>query len=255
MNALITGGSNGIGLELAQLFAKDKTNVILVARDQKDLDTAAGELARTYGIKTETIAIDLSLPDAADAVYKKVRELGWPIDYLVNDAGFGNFGPFAETDWATEHSMIELNITALSRLSKLFIPDMVARNRGKILNLASTAAFIPGPFMSIYYASKAYVLSFSQAINSELRGTNVSVTALCPGPTKTNFEKAAHADSSRLFKGRLLSPEYVARYGYSALMKGKSVAIPGFGNKVLIFFSRFLSRDVITAISKKAATG
>lgn len=253
MNALITGASSGIGLEFAKLFAKDKINVILVARDQKGLDTVAADLRKDFGVNAETMAIDLSLPGAAEQVHKKVAALGRTVDYLINNAGFGDYGNFLETDAKKEQSMIELNISALTELCKLFIPGMAVRKSGKILNVASTAAFLPGPFMAVYYATKAYVLSFSQAINGELRNTGVTVTALCPGPTKTNFEKAANAGSSNLFKGNLPSAQTVAMYGYKSMMKGKSVAVQGFRNKTLVFMMRFLPRNFLTAVSRRAA--
>jgi uncharacterized protein len=218
----------------------------LVARDQQGLDDVAAALTKEYGIQTRVIAIDLTAHGAAQEVYDKVTATGWAVDYLVNDAGFGNFGFFAETEWAKEDSMIALNIGTLTALCKLFIPSMVARKQGRVLNLASTAAFLPGPMMAVYYATKAYVLSFSQAINNELRGTGVTVTALCPGPTQTHFAAAASAQDSKLFKRKLPTPEDVARYGYAAMMSGKSVAIHGFSNKLLIFFTRFVPRDVLS---------
>lgn len=255
MNALITGASGGIGLELAKLFAKDKMNVILVARDQKGLETVAVGLRNDFGVKTEIIAIDLSLPNAAEQVYKKAAALGgdWHVDYLVNNAGFGDFGEFATADWNKEKSMIELNVTALTQLCKFFIPVMIARKNGKILNVASTAAFVPGPFMAVYYATKAYVISFSRAIGSELRGTGITVTTLCPGPTNTNFAKTAHADATKLFDKKLPTAAEVAHYGYRSMMKGKSVAIHGFVNKLLIFSSRFVPFDMATAMSRRAS--
>jgi uncharacterized protein len=250
MNALITGGSNGIGLELAKQFANNKTDIILVAREQKGLGAAADQLSKRYGVEIKTIAMDLSLHGAAQELYNKVKAMGWQIDYLVNDAGFGDFGPFIATDPKKEESMMMLNMVALTQLCKLFLPDMVARKQGRILNVASSAAFLPGPFFAVYFATKAYVLSFSQAINNELKGTGITVTALCPFATKTNFEKAAHADNSKLFKNNLSSAEDVARYGYRAMMNGKSVAIPGAWNRVSVFFGRFLSRDALTAVSR-----
>jgi uncharacterized protein len=212
----------------------------------KTLDDVARELTETYHIKTKTIAIDLSRPGAAEDVYEKIMAMKWTVDYLVNDAGIGNFRFFTQTDWKKEETMIALNITTLTELCKLFIPGMVARNHGKILNIASTAAFVPGPLMAIYYATKAYVLSFSQAINNELGGTGVTVIALCPGSTKTGFEKTANAGNSKLFKKKLSSAGDVARYGYAAMMRGKSVAIHGVSNKLLIFLARFAPRDMLT---------
>jgi short-subunit dehydrogenase len=253
MNALITGASSGIGLELARLFAQDKINLILVSRDQQTLEGIAVELRKKYEIKVEVIAIDLSLLDAAKQVFEKVNQLRWQIDFLINNAGFGDFGSFIKADAEKEQSMIELNVVTLTQLCKLFIPGMVVRKEGKVLNVASVAAFVPGPFMAVYYATKAYVLSFSQAINSELHGTGVSVTVLCPGPTATNFAKTAHAESSKLFKKKLPSAKKVAQFGYAAMMKGKTVVIYGFLNRLLIFSSRFVSSKIIVFLSRKSS--
>ena len=255
MNALITGASNGIGLELAHQCAQNKINVLLVARDQHALDIVAQKIIEKYGVQAKTIAMDLSERDAADRLYKKVTEMQWGIDYLINDAGFGDFGIFAEADWKKQEAMIALNITTLTHLCRLFLPGMISRKQGKVLNLASIAAFLPGPFMSVYYATKAYVLSFSQALNNELKGTGVTVTALCPGPTQTNFEHAANAGASNLFKRKLPSADEVAHYGFQAMMKGRSVAIHGVQNKVLIFMTRLVSHNALTWISRKAAKG
>lgn len=251
MNALITGASSGIGLELARQFATNKIDLILVGRDLHALEAVGKELSSQFGVKTRTIEIDLSLGDAAMTVYKKVVEMKCEVDYLVNDAGFGDYGSFLETDPAKEKAMIMLNVLTLTELCKLFTPGMVARKRGRVLNLASTAAFLPGPFMSVYYATKAYVLSFSEAVNSELKNTGVTVTALCPGPTQSNFAKNAHAENSTMFNRKLPSAKSVAMVGYKAMMRGKSVAIVGIGNNILIFLTRFIPRDLLTSVSRK----
>lgn len=250
--ALITGASNGIGLELAREFAKHKTDVILVARNDEKLKEIARELASAYGVKTFVIAKDLSKPGSADEVFRQVKESGLEIGYLVNNAGFGDFGMFSESDWKKQEEMISLNIMTLTQLCRLFVPEMIQRKQGKILNLASTASFQPGPLMSVYYATKAYVLLFSEAINNELRGSGITVTALCPGPTTSGFQKTSNIEDSRLVKGRKLpGAEEVARYGYRAMMKGKSVAIHGLLNRFLVLAERFGPRDIVTAVSRK----
>lgn len=187
--ALITGASSGIGLEFANLLAKDGYHVVLTARNEKRLSEIANELKAKHGVDVTVLAKDLSLTDAAEELTAEILAKGIEVDILINNAGFAAYGPFDETSWKDEKDMIQVNITALTTLTKQLLPGMIKRNRGKILNVASTAAFQPGPLMAVYYATKAYVLSFSEAIDYELSHTNVSVTALCPGATATNFEK------------------------------------------------------------------
>ncbi|MGZ5283617.1 MAG: SDR family NAD(P)-dependent oxidoreductase, partial [Bacteroidia bacterium] len=197
-------------------------------------------------IKIHILSIDLSEPDAAIGIYNFVKTQGIQINYLVNNAGFGLYGKFHETDWKTEAQMIQLNITALTQLTKLFLPDMIYAGKGRILNVASVAAFVPGPYMAVYYATKAYVLSFSEAIAAELKDTNITVTALCPGPTETGFEAAANLEESKLFRGKKLpNATEVAKYGYRAMQKGKTVAIHGWDNKLLMFSVRFAPRSLV----------
>jgi uncharacterized protein len=246
--ALITGASGGIGLELAKLFAKDQYDLVLVARDQQRLEALAQELSKEHGIQTQVIALDLGSEDAAKKVHEQVRVAGRSIDVLVNNAGFGLFGAFHETSWAKEQAMIQLNIVALTELTKLFLPQMVTRKSGRILNVASTAAFQPGPLMSVYYATKAYVLFFSEGIAEELKGTGVTVTALCPGPTKSGFQKLAEMESSKLVKGKIDSAESVAQLGYRALMAGKRVVIAGFKNKMLAQSIKFMPRAMVAKV-------
>ena len=186
---LITGGNSGIGLELARQAAADGRNLILVAQNPAALETAAAELNRN--VKVHTISHDLSQPGAAEVVYDSVRKLGADVDCLINNAGFGDHGPFATSDLARQRSMIAVNITALTELTRLFLPAMLQRGRGQILNVASVTAFVPGPLMSVYFATKHYVLAFSEALIEELRGSGVTVTALCPPPVRTPFASAA----------------------------------------------------------------
>lgn len=249
--ALITGASSGIGAALAQVFAADGADVILSARSEDKLRALADEMREKYRVKARVIAADLSLPGEAKKIYDRVAKDGWQVDYLVNNAGFGVYGVFAETDGMAEANMLQVNIVALTQLTKLFLPDMIARGGGKILNVASTAAFQPGPMMAAYFATKAYVLSFSEAIARELKGTGVSVTALCPGATATGFQRAAGATGSRIFDWRALpTGAEVADYGYKALQRQKRVVVHGTINKMLVYGTRLLPRRVVVAITK-----
>lgn len=246
--ALITGASNGIGLELAKEHAKHGGNLVLVARNRQKLEELAKELEKA-GSKVYIIAKDLSKTDAAQEVYDEVKKQNIQIDYLINNAGFGDYGWFYETDWKKEEQMINLNITALTQFTKLFIKDMVARKNGKVLNVASTASFQPGPGMAVYYATKAYVLHFSEAINNEVSDKGVTVTALCPGATESGFQDAAAMNESNLVKGKKLpTSAEVAAYGYKAMLKGKAVAIHGFMNALMANSVRFTPRNLVVKI-------
>src|SRR5450759_4294399 len=192
--ALITGSSSGIGLELARIHAENGGNLVLVARSKNKLDELKEELENKYNVQVYTIGKDLSLPDSARDVYAELGQQNISVDYLINNAGFGDFGFFAESDWNKQEKMINLNITALAHLTRLFLPDMIKRGDGKILNLASTASFQPGPAMSVYFATKAFVLSFSEAVNNEVRDKGVTVTALCPGSTESGFHAVTMGD-------------------------------------------------------------
>jgi uncharacterized protein len=250
--ALITGASSGIGYELAKLFARYGFDVVLVARSDLRLANLAMELQQQYGVRAIPLSKDLSIPGAAQSLYDQLREHGIIIDVLVNNAGFGAFGPFIQTDWEEECKMIEVNITLLTHLSKLFAGDMVKRKRGKILNVASVAAFQPGPLMAVYYATKAYVLSFSEALSNELHGTGVTVSCLCPGPTETEFHKRADMTPSKLVNSNvMMDVETVARIGFRGLMRRKRLIIPGMRNKLLVQAQRFLPRRLITAFIRK----
>ncbi len=248
--ALITGASSGIGLELARLIARDKINLVLVARRADKLMKLAEELAPT-GVQIYTLAKDLSKPEAAREVFAWCEDEGIAIDYLVNNAGFGEFGKFAESDWERQRQMIDLNITSLAYFTRLFLPGMINRGEGRIMNVASTAAFQPGPTMSVYYASKAFVLHFSEAIANELEGTGVTVTALCPGATESEFQAVAGIENSRLVKGRKLpTSKEVAVYGWKATQKGKKVAIHGTFNFLLASSVRFAPRTLVLKIAR-----
>ena len=246
--ALITGASGGIGLELAKLFAADDHDLVIVARSSEKLQQIAQEFRAQNGISVEPLAKDLSQPQAAAEIFAQVQAC----DVLVNNAGFATYGKFVETDLTEELAELQLNIVTLTELTKLFLPGMAERNFGRILNVASTAAFQPGPLMAVYYASKAYVLSFSEAIADELHGTGVTVTCLCPGATATGFQDRAAMENVRLFKLMVADASSVAKAGYDGLMKGKTLVIPGVKNKVLAMSTRFSPRKLVTKISRAA---
>ena len=254
--ALITGASGGLGLEFARLFAIDDFDLVLVARSEDRLYEIKEELESQFDINVEVCVQDLSERDAALAVYGFTSSRSIVIDALVNNAGFGDWGPFASSNWKKQYDMIQLNVTALAQLTHCYLPDMIARGEGgKILNLASVAAFQAGPLMSVYYATKAFVLSFTEALSEELKGTGIKVSALCPGPTKTGFEEAANLGRSGLFSNlKTGRAGAVACYGYDKLNAGKVVAVPGLTNKLIVtaskFAPRFLTRKVVHQIQK-----
>ena len=252
-HALVTGGSGGIGLELAKVLARIGFDITLVARKRDTLEAAAGQLEGKYQIKVNVFAADLRRPEAPEQVFDFVRNEGIAVDVLVNNAGFGLGGEFAETSLDRELEMIQVNIAALTHLTKLFLPAMIKRKSGRILNLASTAAFQPGPLQAVYYASKAYVLSFSEALAEELRDSGVTVTALCPGPTRTEFASTAGVSNSRLFTlFGVADAEDVAEYGFQAMMAGKRVAVPGLKNKLVAQAHRVSTRALSARVARLA---
>ncbi|GAC1410263.1 MAG: SDR family oxidoreductase [Gemmatimonadaceae bacterium] len=249
--ALVTGGSGGIGLEIAKVLARNEFDLVLVARKRDALEAAAGQLEGKYAVRVHVFATDLARSDAPQAIFDFLHHENIPIGVLVNNAGFGLAGEFADTNLQRELDMIQVNIAALTHLTKLFLPAMIKRGSGRVLNVASTAAFQPGPLMAVYYATKAYVLSFSEALAEELRHCGVTVTALCPGPTHTDFAAAAHVGNSRLFKAfGVADAAGVAEYGVSAMMRGRRVAIPGIKNKIIAQANRFSPRAVTTKVSR-----
>ncbi len=238
--ALITGGSSGIGYELAKLFAKNGYDLVLVARSEKQLTEAANSLKNQA--KVVTIVQDLSVPGSPNVLYAELQRQAVTVDVLVNNAGFATYGYFTEIELNTELQMMQVNMVTLTHLTKLLLPGMKARHNGKILNVASNAAFQPGPLMAIYYASKAYVLSFSEALSVEMKGTGVTVTALCPGPTESGFQARAAMTESKLVQSGLMSAADVAKIGYDALMAGRDMTVTGFKNQVFAVMARFVPR-------------
>lgn len=251
--ALITGATQGIGLEFCKLFAADGYNLVMVARDSERLDLLRHRFQEEYEIKVQIFARDLTEPSAPSAIFDALKIQNVIVDVLVNNAGFGNFGLFTETDWETERNMIQLNITSLTQMTKLFLPDMLVLDSGGIINVASTAAFMPGPLMAVYYATKAYVLSFSQALAEELKDTNITINTLCPGHTATEFSKREHMENSKPFtpvSGIIQSAEEVAREGYRDFMHKKPLTITGTMNKMMIQSLRFSPRKAVTKVTR-----
>jgi hypothetical protein len=251
--ALVTGASAGLGAEFARLCAAGGYDVVLVARRAPRLAALAASLASTYSVKARPLVADLSSPAAPPEIFAQMS--GTPVDLLINNAGFGVRGAYAETDWARESSLMQVNMVSLAHLTKLFLPEMLRRRSGRILNVASTAAFVPGPFMAVYYASKAFVLSFSEALSNEVEGTGVSVTVLCPGPTRTEFAEAAGIADSKLFHGPTMGAAEVALVGYRAMMAGKPSVIAGARNRWTMRGARLIPRSWIAATTRKLNLG
>ena len=250
--ALITGASGGIGCELAKVFAKDQYNLVLVARNAAKLTQFADELQREFGISAKAVPLDLTAASAPQSLFDQLQHDSIAVDILVNNAGYGVLGEFAKVSLEDNLGQIQLNITALTHLTRLFLGPMIERRSGKILNVASTAGFQPGPLMSVYYASKAYVISFSEALANELQGTGVTVTCLCPGATDTGFQGRAGLENTLLFKKlRPMDAKTVACDGYRGLMAGKVIVISGFRNWLLAESVRFSPRRLVTAVSRK----
>jgi short-subunit dehydrogenase len=249
--ALVTGASGGIGKDLTALLAADGHDVVLVARRKELLEEQARTLTQKHGVAAHVCAVDLSLADAPERIFKFTKQAGLFIDVLVNNAGFGAYGPFAETPLVDDEAMLTVNVMALTALTKLYLPQMLERKRGKILQVASTAAFQPGPRMATYYASKSYVLSFSEALAEELRDTGVSVTVLCPGPTTTSFHDRAGYHAPKFAESSMMASAEVALVGYRALQEGHVVAIPGAQNQALAFVSKVSPRRLVTRVTGK----
>jgi short-subunit dehydrogenase len=248
---LVTGASSGIGRELAKCFAKDGCRMILVARKEDALETLATELRKEQKVQAQVFTSDLALPEAPVRLMARLETAGIRVDVPVNNSGFGAQGKFAELDLQRQLDMVQVNITALMHLTGLMLPGMIKRRQGGILNVASTASFQPGPGMGVYYATKAFVLSFTEAIAEELEGTGLTISALCPGPTITNFGAAAGGRFRPIAHKVAMSAEEVARIGHAAYRRGKVVAIAGLRNKSLAFSVRFAPRAMVRKIARR----
>lgn len=247
--ALITGASKGIGYELAVLFAENGHNIILVARNEEKLKQVSDYLEYNFKVKTLILPVDLSQPDAADDIFRMVTEDQIPVDYLVNNAGFYVNGNFSETSWEKEHRLIQLQCLTHARLIKLFLPGMIRRRKGGILNIGSTGSFVPGPYNAVYCAAKSFVLSLSEAVAEEVAGSGVTVTALCPGGVITDFWNGISRRKSFLFP--MTKASEVAKAGYKGLMKGKRIVIPGKIDRINVFLTRFIPAKILTGIAGK----
>ena len=249
---LVTGASSGIGLELARECAVNGHDLVIAARRQQRLEDFAKIIRKEFSVNVYIFAIDLSVAGSRKKLFDQIKALDIQVDYLINNAGFGDYGPFKDSDLDRQIEMINLNIVALTELTHMFLPDMVERRAGAILNVASTAAFQAGPMMSVYFATKAFVLHFSEAIANELYETGVRVVALCPGTTESEFADIAQAERSLMFNMRRLpTSEQVARFGYVSMVRGKRVAVHGFLNKILTFAVRLVPRRIVTAIARR----
>jgi len=251
--ALITGGSVGIGAALADVFAARGHDLILVSRNAEKLEARGRAVRDRFGVDVVCLTEDLSDPQGARRLYEATTARSLDVHYLVNNAGSGLYGKFATTDLDAELKMIQLNVSSVVDLSKRFLPAMIARRSGRILNVASTAAFVPGPWMSVYYATKAFLLSFSQAVDYELKSHGITVTTLCPGPTESEFKVRAGSQRSRLFDAFVMDAPRVASVGYDGMMKGKAVAIPGLRNKLIPIAARLAPRQFVAELSHRAA--
>jgi hypothetical protein len=248
--ALITGASSGIGRELARCFADGGADLVLVARREEALRTVADELESEHGITARVMPSDLAKPDAPQALFDQCAAEGITVDVVVNNAGFGARGPVAELDTQRQVDMVQVNVTALTHLTRLFLPSMLDRGHGGVLNVASTAAFQPGPNMSVYYATKAYVLSFTEGLAEEVRGTGVHVTCLAPGATDTEFVDRADMEDTTLFKLGAMTPDDVARAGYEGFRSNTTLVVPGALNKLTAASVRFIPRTVARRIAQ-----
>ncbi|WP_143317812.1 SDR family oxidoreductase [Clostridium sp. HBUAS56017] len=241
---LITGGTEGIGLELSRLFAKDKHNLIIVARNKERLEKVKKEVEKEFNIVARILSIDLSVNNSCEEIYRFVEKNNFVVDNLINNAGIGSFGSFHELDMEREEKLIEINIRSLTKLTNYFLKKMIDEKTGGILNVASTAAFLAGPKMNIYYASKAYVLSLTEAIHEEVKDYGIRVSCLCPGAVQTAFQSKAGIMKNDKTKGLMMSPKEVAIIAYRDFKKGKVIIIPGFKNKLLVLGNKLASRSL-----------
>ena len=253
---LITGTTSGLGREFARIFAQNGYNIVTVARNEVLLQQQKQELERQFGIEMVYVVKDLSAENSAQEVYDEIKHKGINIDILINNAGFGSFGRYIDVDWQRQKGLASVNMLAVMQLSYLFGKDMDRRGEGKIVNIASIASFQAGPYMAMYYASKAFVRSFSEALHEEMKSSGVSVTAICPGPVATNFEKNAQMINSAMFtRLRVYTPEVVSAKSYRAIMNNKAVYVVGWPNKLLVFLTRFCSLKFSRALASKINLG
>ena len=248
---LITGASSGIGLELAKCFAADKANLVLVARSREALEKLAAELRAAHGIDIRVLIADLARPEAPQKIFEELFAQKIAVDVLVNNAGFGLHGEFAELSLARQLEIIHVNITALTELTGLFLPGMLQRRRGGVLNVGSVAGFLPGPYMSVYYASKAFVLSFTEALAEETTGSGLKISVLCPGPTTSNFGNVARGGKPRKVERPKMSAQIVAQTGHRGFRAGQVIVVPGLSNQLLTFAPRITPRRLARRIIKK----
>lgn len=248
--ALITGASSGIGMELARLFAADDSNLVLVARREDRLRALADELKSEFGVDVFILPKDLSEKNAPREIFDTIQKENIQIDVVVNSAGFGARGAVVDLDADMQTDMIQVNIAALTHLTRLFLPGIIERGRGGILNVGSLAGFQPGPNLAVYYATKAYVLSFTEALSEEIKNPNIKITCLAPGPVRTEFGSKSELDDSLLFKLSLMDAEPVVKAGYVGFRKGKVIVLPGFKQKIIPFMLRFIPRFLVRKIVK-----
>ena len=246
--ALVTGASSGIGRELAREFAADGYDLVVVARRAAALEALVGEVTRAHGRKARAIAADLAQPGGARQIHDTLAHDGTAIDVVVNNAGFGLLGTVATQPVQRQLEMVQVNVSALTELTRLFLPAMLERNQGGVLNLGSTASFQAGPFMAVYYATKAYVLAFTEAIAEEVAGTPLRISCLCPGPTATGFAEQAHMTNTRLFRLGTMTAADVARIGYQGWKRNKLIVVPGLTNKFGVGLVRFSPRPVVRKV-------
>ena len=246
--SIVTGGANGLGFEFVKLLLIDKYNVVVIDNDKKELNNIKSKINFKHNKKIILMHKDLSKPDSSIEIFKKLKNKN--IEVLINNAGFGLFGKFKDTNWEIERNMIMVHVMCTTEMTKLFLNNMIKNKKGRILNMASLAAFQPGPLMSIYYATKAFILHFSESIANELKGSGVSVTVLCPGQTRTNFQKKV-SNKEKKINFNFSTAEEVAKYGYEAMMIGKTIAIPGIINKILSTIHRFIPRSLATKLMRK----
>lgn len=250
--AIITGGNGGIGYELARLFAEDKYDLVLIARDEEKLRRVQTLLMEDFDIGVEILSKDLSHNGVGGEIYSEIKRKKISPDVLVNNAGFGDYGSFVSEDMNKIHSMLMVNTVALTELTRYFLPEMFQKKKGKILNVSSVAAFMPGPLMAVYFATKAYVQSFTEALAHELEKTGITVTALVPGATKTGFQERAKLEGVKTFKFGVMSAKAVAKEGYKGLMEGKTVVVTGPTNKIMTGFMKIIPRQTAARIVKNA---